>query len=74
MTHQMPQAPPQAPQLACPGCNTSITWSVQNPNRPFCSEQCKNKDFVAWADGDNALPGRPDYEDMFSNELLDPNY
>jgi len=60
--------------LSCPSCKAAIVWSLENSHRPFCSEQCKNKDFVAWANGDNALPGQADYEDMFSSELPDRDY
>lgn len=64
----------KAKLVECPGCKTAIPWSTDNPHRPFCSEQCKNKDFVAWANQENAMPGNPDYEDMFSNELPDRDF
>jgi len=53
----------------CPGCKTPIVWRTDNPHRPFCSESCSNKDFIAWANEDNAVPGNPDYDDILSNDL-----
>ena len=34
----------------CPTCEAPVEWGPQSPNRPFCSERCKNMDFGAWAD------------------------
>ena len=28
--------------------------------RPFCSRQCRDRDFLAWADGRYAIPATPD--------------
>jgi endogenous inhibitor of DNA gyrase (YacG/DUF329 family) len=35
--------------VACPACRGPSRYAVDNPNRPFCSERCKNHDFGAWA-------------------------
>ena len=37
-------------KVNCPGCGVPCTYSIENPNRPFCSARCKNNDFGAWAD------------------------
>lgn len=53
----------------CPHCTVTMEWNPDNPYRPFCSEQCKNKDFIAWANEENRLPGSPDFDDLFSDDL-----
>lgn len=53
----------------CPGCETQVIWSSDNPWRPFCSESCKNKDFIAWANEEKRIPGHPDFDDLMSEEL-----
>ncbi|CAA0083946.1 DNA gyrase inhibitor YacG [BD1-7 clade bacterium] len=53
----------------CPSCQTELTWQADNEHRPFCSARCKNKDFVAWTNEENVLPGSPEWEDMFSQDL-----
>ena len=55
--------------ISCPACKTRIEWSAQNPNRPFCSERCRNKDFVAWANEENKMAGNAIYDDLLSNDL-----
>ena len=55
--------------VECPGCKTRVIWSTDNPNRPFCSERCKNHDFIAWADEQHSIPGSTDYEDSLSDLL-----
>lgn len=56
-------------QYQCPHCTTELIWNPDNPFRPFCSEQCKNRDFIAWANEENRLPGSADFDDLFSGEL-----
>ncbi len=56
-------------QYPCPHCATSLQWSTDNPYRPFCSERCKNKDFIAWANEENSLPGDSQFDDVFSQDL-----
>lgn len=58
----------QAPVVNCPGCQAQVTWSRRNPHRPFCSEQCRNKDFVAWANEDMTIAGNPTYDDLLSGD------
>lgn len=54
----------------CPGCKATIVWDTANSHRPFCSDQCKNQDFVAWANEENTIPGSPVYDDILSEDLL----
>lgn len=35
----------------CPRCGKASFW-LNNPSRPFCSEQCKLIDLGAWANED----------------------
>ncbi|MGJ8687373.1 MAG: DNA gyrase inhibitor YacG [Spongiibacteraceae bacterium] len=55
----------------CPSCKATTPWDSANPSRPFCSAQCKNQDFIAWANEENTIPGSPVYADMLSEDLLD---
>lgn len=55
--------------VPCPACKTKIEWSTGNPNRPFCSDRCRNKDFVAWANEENVMPGNSVYDDLLSDDL-----
>lgn len=52
--------------VSCPGCKNTIEWSESNPFRPFCSESCKNKDFIGWANEEKKLAGSNIYDDIFS--------
>jgi uncharacterized protein len=53
----------------CPHCSTELEWDESNVHRPFCSEQCKNKDFIAWANEENRLPGDSVIDDILSEDL-----
>ncbi len=55
--------------VPCPNCGEKLQWDSSNPFRPFCSEQCKNQDFVAWSNEEHLIPGQPDYEDILSGDL-----
>lgn len=55
--------------VKCPGCQTETRWSTQNPSRPFCSESCKNGDFIAWANEERVVPGDDLMSDVFSDDL-----
>ncbi len=59
----------QKTTVKCPTCKTLITWTKNNPHRPFCSECCRNKDFVAWANEENVMEGNSLYEDLMSEDL-----
>lgn len=48
---------------ACPKCKTALIWDSNNPFRPFCSERCKNIDFVAWANEENAIPAEHNFDE-----------
>jgi hypothetical protein len=56
-------------RVKCPTCGTEIEWTTSNPNRPFCSERCKNKDFIAWANEEQVMGGSAEYDDVLSEDL-----
>jgi endogenous inhibitor of DNA gyrase (YacG/DUF329 family) len=35
--------------IACPACGKETLYEG-NTNRPFCSKECKNRDFLNWTD------------------------
>ena len=43
-------------KVRCPQCNAAISWSPDNPYRPFCSERCKLIDLGQWATGAYRIP------------------
>jgi len=57
-------------QINCPGCKTKITWDNTSAFRPFCSESCKNKDFIGWANEEHIMEGNSIYDEVLSEELL----
>jgi|TARA_R100001132_G_C3182131_1_gene38136 endogenous inhibitor of DNA gyrase (YacG/DUF329 family) len=57
------------PEIKCPQCGEKSEWNPDNPYRPFCSEQCKNLDFIAWAHGERHIPGDSQVSDIFSEDL-----
>ena len=56
-------------QVKCPCCQTEIVWSEDNPHRPFCSERCRNKDFIDWANEEHRIGGDTDHSDLLSEDL-----
>ncbi len=57
------------PQYSCPACKTELAWDPKNPNRPFCSDTCKNKDFIDWANQEHSIAGSPTFDDIMSEQL-----
>lgn len=53
----------------CPSCKTKVAWVASQEFRPFCSESCKNKDFIGWANEEKRIPGSPSYDELFSGDL-----
>lgn len=63
-------------KIPCPNCKVEQVWSNDNPWRPFCSEQCKNHDFVAWANEEHVIGGNSLFDDLMSEDMpegMDPN-
>lgn len=56
-------------KIKCPACGIHLLWDSSNRFRPFCSEQCKNQDFVSWANEEHHIPGSGDYDDLLSGDL-----
>ncbi len=42
--------------IKCPQCKKEVEYSLQNKNRPFCSDRCKLIDLGAWAEEKYAVP------------------
>ncbi|UPQ81984.1 DNA gyrase inhibitor YacG [Pseudomonas knackmussii] len=55
--------------VECPTCGAAVVWSVNSPNRPFCSERCKLIDLGAWASEEHAIPGNELQDDLFSDDM-----
>lgn len=53
----------------CPTCQKTITYSKENPFRPFCCERCKLIDLGDWASEGHKIDGQPAAEEMLSDEL-----
>jgi uncharacterized protein len=64
-------APEKTPPLIvqCPSCKQDVVWSEQSPFRPFCSERCKNADFIGWANEKHQLPGDVSIDDLMSEDF-----
>lgn len=65
MTSQKPTT------VKCPKCEIQVEWIESNQYRPFCSERCKNSDFLSWANEEHHIPGSPTYDDLLSGDLED---
>lgn len=59
----------QQPKVACPTCQVEQQWNPDNPWRPFCSEQCRNRDFLGWANEQHVITGSSLYDDILSGDL-----
>lgn len=55
--------------VKCPGCGTEVIWSEASASRPFCSERCRNQDFIGWANESHSIPGDSDFDDLLSDDL-----
>lgn len=58
--------------VKCPTCQADVVWSEANPHRPFCSERCRNKDFISWASEEHRISGDKEYDDALSEDLTKP--
>ncbi len=55
MSETRPDNPPRI--VTCPTCQRRVKWTLSNPDRPFCSERCRDVDLSRWLRGDYAIPG-----------------
>lgn len=67
-------AEPGAPRASgltvnCPSCGVKVVWASTLRSRPFCSERCRNQDFIGWADQQHIIPGDPTFDDLLSDDL-----
>ena len=63
MTQQKPL------NVKCPSCGIDVVWQESSEFRPFCSARCRDQDFIAWANGDHAIGGNEEYDDLLSDDL-----
>ncbi|TYP00303.1 hypothetical protein EDC39_101469 [Geothermobacter ehrlichii] len=54
----MAEAKKRLMAVRCPSCGKKTSY-YGNPQRPFCSERCRNLDLGAWADESYRIPGPP---------------
>jgi endogenous inhibitor of DNA gyrase (YacG/DUF329 family) len=53
--------------IKCPVCNKKVVYSLQNPDRPFCSERCRLIDLGQWLFEDYKISGDDAYDDDNDN-------
>jgi endogenous inhibitor of DNA gyrase (YacG/DUF329 family) len=56
--------------IACPRCGEKTVWSDTNEHRPFCSDRCKNSDFIAWANEEQKISEDNDYSDFMTEDSM----
>ncbi len=49
--------------VACPTCQTKVSWIPQQLFKPFCSERCRLIDLGEWASEEKRIPGDPVYSE-----------
>jgi len=54
--------------VTCPTCAKKIEYSLENKNRPFCSDRCKLIDLGDWASESYKIPVKNVEFDTSSNE------
>lgn len=56
--------------VKCPTCKKEVTYSLDNPYRPFCSERCKLIDLGMWASEEFRIPlnSSPQEEGYFDDD------
>ncbi len=42
-------------KVRCPRCHQESLWA-ENPHRPFCSKECKDRDLGSWATESYKIP------------------
>lgn len=57
-------------EIACPQCRKTVTWTDDNPFRPFCSQRCRLLDLGAWADGSHRIAGESAMDETDLDALL----
>ena len=58
-----------ATQVPCPTCQTQVTWSQQNPFRPFCCERCRLIDLGQWANEEHKITTKNPDNELSKNDV-----
>ena len=53
----------------CPRCGVSVVWRSDNIFRPFCSQRCRDADFIAWANEEHVISEESDFDDAWSEQF-----
>ncbi len=56
----------------CPNCKTKTAWNKDNAFRPFCSQRCRDADFIQWANEEHVMEGQSSYDDVMSDDISNP--
>jgi endogenous inhibitor of DNA gyrase (YacG/DUF329 family) len=46
-------------KVKCPRCKKECSYDQDNPYRPFCSQACKDHDFIKWHEEEYRVPSSP---------------
>lgn len=57
----------------CPTCGKPAEWE-NNPDRPFCSERCRQRDLGHWASEDYRVDNEPDEQDYSEADGLPEDF
>lgn len=57
-------------QVACPHCQTQVSWIPTNEFRPFCSKRCQLIDLGEWADEGHKISQPMQLDTVLSEEML----
>ncbi|GAB0150727.1 MULTISPECIES: DNA gyrase inhibitor YacG [Marinobacterium] len=58
--------------LDCPQCGIPTLYSIDNPDRPFCSKRCRMIDLGEWASEGYQIAAEPEFDEFSSDMLEDP--
>lgn len=56
-------------KVNCPTCKQEFSY-YEKDSRPFCSERCRNHDFIAWTEEQRAIPSREHLSEHDLEEVI----
>jgi hypothetical protein len=60
-------------KIICPSCGIKTEFS-NNKYRPFCSKECKNRDFVNWAGELYKIPSKGNQLEQDNTEINEDTF